>query len=50
MYFLGTQNIRMLQFTISIYDIAVAGIGLLLFWFFISTAVREAHRLALLGK
>jgi archaetidylinositol phosphate synthase len=50
MYFFGVQNIRLAQLTIGIYDLAIASIGVLLFCFFIDTAVREARRLAKLGE
>jgi len=50
MYFFGVQKLTFFQVAINIYDIAVAGIGLLLFWFFITTAMQETLRLAKLGK
>ena len=50
MFFAGVQKLTFFQVTISVYDIAIAVIGLLLFWFFITTAVKETHRLARLGK
>lgn len=50
MYFFGVQKLMFFQVPVSIYDIAIAGIGLLLFWFFITTAVRETRRLAKLAK
>ena len=50
MYFFGLQNIRIFQETISGYDIAVAGIALVLLGFFINTATREARRLAAVGE
>ena len=50
MFFSGVQTLKFFQFMISVYDIAIAAIGLLLFWFFITTAVQETRRLAKLGK
>jgi phosphatidylglycerophosphate synthase len=50
MYFFGVQRLTFFQVAINIYDVAVAGIGLLLFWFFITTALHETRRLAKLGK
>jgi len=50
MYFLGVQHIKLSQITINVYDVAVAVIALVLFSFFISTAIREVRRLAALGK
>jgi phosphatidylglycerophosphate synthase len=50
MYFFGVQKLTFFQVPVSIYDIAVAGIGLLLFLFFITTAMQETRRLAKLGK
>jgi phosphatidylglycerophosphate synthase len=50
MFFSGVQKLTFFQVTISVYDIAIAVIGLLLFWFFITTAVQETRRLAKLGK
>ena len=50
MYFFGVQNFQIAQFMINVYDIVIAAIGLLLFSFFINTAVREVRRLAALGK
>ena len=50
MFFTGVQKLTFFQVTISVYDIAIAVIGLLLFWFFITTAVKETRRLARLGK
>jgi hypothetical protein len=50
MYFFGVQKIKIAQFMFNIYDIAIAAIGVLLFWFFLDTAVREVRRLAALGK
>ena len=50
MFFAGVQKLTFFQVTISVYDIAIAVIGLLLFWFFITTAVKETRRLARLGK
>lgn len=50
MYFSGVQKLTFFQVAVSIYDIAIAAIGLLLFWFFITTAVKETRRLARLGK
>lgn len=50
MYFFGMQKLTFFQVAVGIYDIAVAGIGLLLFWFFITTAIQETRRLAKLGK
>lgn len=50
MYFFGVQHIQIAQLTISIYDPAVAVIGLFLFWIFIDTAIKETRRLAALGE
>ena len=50
MYFFGTQNISLFHTKISIYDLFVAGIALLLTWFFVNTAMREARKLAILGE
>ena len=50
MYFFGVQRLTFFQVAINIYDVAVAGIGLLLFLFFITTALQETRRLAKLGK
>ncbi len=50
MYFFGMQKIQIAQFMINIYDIIIAAIGMLLFSFFINTAVREVRRLAALGN
>ncbi len=50
MYFFGVQKLTFFQVPVSIYDVAIAGIGLLLFCFFITTAVQETRRLAKLGK
>lgn len=46
MYFFGVKNIQIAQFTINLYDVVIAAIGLLLLWFFIVTAAKEARRLA----
>ena len=50
MYFFGFQHIRFFRFTVSVYDVVVAGIALVLFGFFVNTATREALRLAALEK
>jgi len=50
MYFFGTQHIRFFEARISIYDIFVSAIALLLTWFFVNTAMREARKLAILGE
>ena len=50
MYFLGVQTIQVSQISINVYDVAVATIALVLFSFFIHTAVHEVRRLAALGK
>jgi len=50
MYFFGLQNFKLFQATVSVYDIAIAGIALVLFCFFVNTATREARRLAALGE
>lgn len=50
MYFLGQQNLTWGPVTFSLYDIFVAALGLLLLSFFVSTATREAVKLAKLGE
>jgi phosphatidylglycerophosphate synthase len=50
MFFFGTQTIALFQAKISIYDVFVTGITLLLTWFFVKTAWKEARRLAVLGE
>jgi archaetidylinositol phosphate synthase len=50
MYFFGVQRLTFFHAAINIYDVAVGGIGLLLFLFFITTAMQETRRLAKLGK
>lgn len=50
MYFFGFQNIKIFQWTISVYDLPLAAIALLLFSFFLNTGVREARRLAMLAE
>jgi hypothetical protein len=50
MYFYGTLDLRLFRSTFSIYDITFAALALLLFWFFIHTAAREARRLSIMGK
>lgn len=50
MYFFGIKNFQLFSATFSVYDIAIAGIALLLFSFFINTAAREARRLSTLGE
>ena len=50
MYFLGFQSFMLGQYQISIYDLVVLAIALVLFGFFINTAVREVRRLAALGE
>jgi phosphatidylglycerophosphate synthase len=50
MYFFGVQKIQIAQVMFSIYDVAIGAIGVLLFWFFIDTSIREVRRLAALGK
>jgi hypothetical protein len=50
MYFWSFQHIALFRQRISVYDLAIAGIALVLFSFFAHTAVREARRLSALGK
>ena len=50
MYFWGFQGIKIFQQTISPYDLAVGGIALVLFSFFLNTAAREARRLSALRE
>jgi archaetidylinositol phosphate synthase len=50
MYFFGFQSIQFFKETVIVYDIAIAGIALVLFGFFINTATREARRLATSGE
>jgi phosphatidylglycerophosphate synthase len=50
MYFWSFQNIKIFQQIVSLYDLAIAGIALILFSFFANTAAREARRLLALGE
>jgi archaetidylinositol phosphate synthase len=50
MYFLGLRYFMIGQYIFSIYDLVVLAIALVLFGFFLNTAVREVRRLATLGE
>lgn len=50
MYFFGLQNIVLDQLAFSVYDVPVLALAVLLFGFFINTAVQETRRLAVLGQ
>jgi len=50
MYFFGFQNIVIGRLTVSAYDIPVLIVAVILFAFFINTALQETRRLAALGE
>jgi phosphatidylglycerophosphate synthase len=50
MYFFGFQNIKIGPQTFSLYDVPVLIVALVLFGFFIDTAIKETRRLAALGE
>ena len=50
MYFFGFQDVQFFKVTVNVYDIAIAGIAMVLFSFFLYTAVREARRLSASGE
>ncbi len=50
MFFFGFQNIQIGSQVISLYDMPVLVVALVLFGFFIDTAIRETRRLAALGE
>ncbi len=50
MYFLGFQNFQIGLQTFSLYDVPVLVVAVVLFGFFIDTAVKETRRLAALGE
>ena len=50
MYFFGIQYLTLYQITFSPYDVLVAALAVLLFSFFINTAIQETRRLAALGE
>lgn len=50
MYFFGIQNFTINQFTFSPYDLFVGLLAVLLFSFFIDTAIKETRRLSALGE
>lgn len=50
MFFFGFQNFQIGGQTLSLYDVPVLVVALLLFGFFIDTAIKETRRLASLGE
>jgi phosphatidylglycerophosphate synthase len=50
MFFFGVQNFQIGEQTFSLYDLPVLVVALVLFGFFIDTAIKETRRLAVLGK
>jgi archaetidylinositol phosphate synthase len=50
MFFFGFQNIQVGRQTLSVYDVPVLVVALVLFGFFIDTAIKETRRLAALGE
>jgi archaetidylinositol phosphate synthase len=50
MFFFGFQNIQIGRQTLSLYDVPVLVVALVLFGFFIDTAIKETRRLAALGE